>query len=156
MTFSAGQRILASQLQALEDHFQVTAFTPTWTNVTPGTSAVNEGYYATVNDAVFWWFRLQFGTSPAISGTAQLALPVNALTGGGTALQATLGSWIFRDTSATYHYSGALGVYSSAGTSASFNGAWDGTAPRTRITTSVPFAVAVDDVLSGSGVYLKA
>lgn len=133
-----------------------TSWTPTWANVTQGTGAVNEGYYLDLGDWIIWQFRLQFGTSPSFSSTIQINLPAAAWTGGGVSLQATLGSWTFRDTSAGKHYAGSIGIWSSAGTSASFNGAWDSTIPNSRITNAIPVTVAVDDVLSGGGIYKKA
>lgn len=153
-TFLAGMKPTATQLEALANHGKVTAFTPSWTNVTLGSGAVNEGRYVQIGDLVFWWFRTQFGTSPAFSTTIQLTLPVTALAGGGNGVQATVGAWTFRDASAGDHWSGSIGLWSSAGTLASFAGAWNGTAPKTRIGTSgAPVTVAVDDVLSGSGHY---
>ena len=134
------------------------AWTPTWNSLTAGTGAVNEGWYQRFGEWVFWGFRLQFGTSPSFASTIFVNLPVNAYTGGGTALQACLGSWVFRDSSAGTHYAGSIGIWSSAGTSASFAGAWGGSVPNSRVGTSgtAPVSVAVDDVLSGSGVYRAA
>jgi hypothetical protein len=133
-----------------------TIWTPSWSSVTQGTGAVNAGYYLDLGDWMLFSFRLQFGTSPSFSSTIQMTLPAAAWVGGGTNIQATCGSWTFRDTSGTYHYSGSMGIWSSAGTSVSFNGAWDGTQDRGRITNAVPVTVQVDDVLSGCGIYKKA
>lgn len=132
-------------------------WTPTWSNVTQGSGAINEGWYLQREDGlVDYAFRLQFGTTPSFSTTIQITLPEEAWTGSGTELQATVGYYNFRDSSATYHFSGSLGVWSSDGLAASFNGAWDATAPRLRVTNAVPITVAVDDVLSGAGTYLPA
>jgi hypothetical protein len=132
-------------------------WTPTWSNVTQGDGAINEGYYVERADGwVDFAFRLQFGTSPSFSSTIQINLPFESWTGSGTEVQLTIGGWTFRDTGSGHHYSGSLGIWSSAGTSASFNGAWDGTAPRSRITNAVPATVAVNDVLSGNGSFLLA
>lgn len=134
------------------------AFTPSWSNVTLGTSAVNEGYYTVIGDLVFWQFRTEFGTSPSFSTTIQLGLPVAGWTGGGLGLQGTIGTWTMRDSSSQEHYSGSIGMWQADGTLASFAGAWDSGAskPSARMGPAKPITVAVQDVLSGSGVYRKA
>jgi hypothetical protein len=128
--------------------------------VTIGTGAIREGWWQQIGDAVLWGFRLQFGTSPAFTAEANLDLPVVAFAGGGLSLQGCVGSWIFRDTSAVNHYAGSIGIWDSAGVQCSFAGTWDGTAPRKRLGdnagTDLPVAVAVDDVLSGTGYYRAA
>lgn len=132
-------------------------WTPSYTAVTAGTGAVNEGYYIEDEDGwVTFAFRLQFGTSPSFSSSIRLTLPSEAWTGGGTEIQATIGTWTFRDTSVPYHFSGSMGIWAADGLDVSFNGAWDGTAPRSRIANTIPVTVAVDDVLSGMGKYLPA
>jgi hypothetical protein len=137
------------------DMFRTIPFTPTWTAVTVGSGAENEGWYQQIGSFVLWGFRLEFGTSPSLSGEARIALPVDAYDGGGTALQACLGTWIYRDASAPInHWSGSMGLYS--GGQCSFAGAWDGTAPRKRINATDPFVVALNDVLSGTGYYRAA
>lgn len=140
----------------LADIFNLQDWTPSWTNVTTGGSSVNEGWYATLGKLTFFGGRLQFGTAPSISTYALLTLPVAAWTGGGNSLQLCIGSWNFRDSSAGDHFSGAMGIWSSAGTSVSFGGAWRGSAPDRRITTAIPATVAVDDILSFQGVYRAA
>lgn len=139
------------------DMFRMNAFTPAWVNVTPGGGAENQGWYQQIGSFVLWGFRLEFGTSPAISGIAELTLPVVAYDGGGTGLQACLGEWNLRDASGTVkHHGGSIGVFGSGGTLASFAGAWDATAPQLRVTTNIPFAIALNDVLSGTGCYRAA
>ena len=49
--FASGAVLTAAQLNAIGDY---TAFTPTWSNVTPGGSATNAGFYAEVNECVFF------------------------------------------------------------------------------------------------------
>jgi hypothetical protein len=132
------------------------AWTPTLTGFTLGSGAVTSYRFKQLGKIVWWQIRIQFGTSPSITTTALVSLPVAARTGGGTNIQDTVGTWTFRDDSAVFHYSGSCGVWASGGAECSFNGAWDGTAPRTRITTAIPFTVASSDVLSASGVYEAA
>lgn len=138
----------------------------TWTTYVPtftaglgavGTGASREAWYCQVGKIVHFGGRIQFGTgSPAINAVLQMDLPVQAFVGGGSGLTAALGTWQFRDTSAVAHYGGPVAVYASAGMTASFNGAWNGTAPLQRVQASIPFVVATDDVLSWSGTYRAA
>lgn len=148
----AGQTIRSS------DAFGLVTFTPSWSNLTLGTGAVNEGWYQPIGRMVLWGFRLEFGTSPGLPGGSVLcALPSGfaAYTGGGLSLKATLGSWTYR-TSSSVHYSGSLGAFEAAGLNAAFAGAWTGTAPNGQIgSTNLPAAPVVQGVLSGSGVYLS-
>jgi hypothetical protein len=81
--FSAGAVLTAAQLNAIGDY---TAFTPTWTNVTPGSGATNTGFYAEVNECVFFEIALVLGTSSSIGGSIAFAVPV------GTAAS-TIGPW---------------------------------------------------------------
>jgi hypothetical protein len=71
--FSAGAVLTAAQLNAIGDY---TAFTPTWSNVTPGSGATNAGFYAEVNECVFFEIGLVLGTSSSIGGSIQFAVPV--------------------------------------------------------------------------------
>jgi hypothetical protein len=150
---TTGEKLTATRLNELFNRFKTSSFTLTWTNLTPGSGALSEGWYSVVNDWCLWGFRLQFGSTPSVASIASLNLPVTAYTGGGTSLQASLGSWLFRDSSASDHYGGSIGVFSSGGTDCSFAGTWNGSAPSRRITTGQPVTVAVDDVLSGGGCY---
>lgn len=153
---TTGEKLTATRLNELFNRFKTSAFTPTWTNLTQGTSATAEGWYSLVNDWCLWGFRLQFGTSPSVAGIVTLNLPAAAYAGGGTGLQASLGSWVFRDVSAGDHYGGSIGCYDATGGTASFNAAWNGTSPSRRITTGQPVTVAIEDVLSGGGAYRLA
>lgn len=146
---------LPGQIIRASDSFNTVLFTPT-TNFTVGTGAVSEGWYQTLGQWVLWGFRIQMGTSPSWPSTITVSLPVTAYAGNGTGLQASLGSWMFRDDSATTHYSGTMGVFDSGGLTASFGGAWSGTVPNSRISPGTPVTVAVTDILSGTGVYLAA
>lgn len=140
-----------------DDMFDLNTFTPVWTNVTLGsTGLANEGWYQQIGSMVMWGFRLELGTGGVFTATINLDLPVPAYSGGGLSLQNTLGAWMLRDTSAGTHYSGSIGVWSAAGTSCSFGGTWNGTAPLTRISASSPVVTAVGDVLTGSGCYRAA
>lgn len=143
---------LAGQIIRASDSFNIQTFTPVWTNVTVGTGAINEGWYLQQGDLVNWGFRLQFGTGGTSSGSVILDLPVAAFTGGGNGLQWTVGSFIIRDASASAaNYAGSLSIFTSGGVSAAFS-LGNST---TRANNTVPIAgnYAIDDVISGQGVY---
>lgn len=133
------------------DIFNLASFTPTWTSLTIGTGAVNEGWYSQIGDLVFWGFRTQLGTSPSFTGTALVDLPVAAWVGGGNGLQMVLGAFHYRRASGTLMYTGSATVFASAGTQAAFS--LGSTTTRVGSTGPTPAAAGVDDVLSASGVY---
>jgi hypothetical protein len=156
---AAGQTIKAS------DVFTMSTYTPTLSNITAGSGATNEGWYQQIGNAVFWAFRLEFGTSPALSTSASalVSMPVTAFTGGASGLQLCLGAWVLR-TGTNSHYAGSMGAFESAGINACFDGAWNDTATITnervggRGTTIYPegVVIAATNVLSGSGWYRAA
>ena len=150
---------LAGDLVKASDAFKLNSYTPTLTNITLGSGGLNDGWYQTIGNFVLWGFRIQLGTSPAITSNALVSLPVAAYTGGGTSLQACLGSWVLRDdnsSSPQQNFGGPMSVFEAAGINACFGGAWDATAPRQRVTTGVPITYQVSDVLAGSGCYRSA
>ena len=81
--FSSGAVLTAAQLNAIGDY---TAFTPNWSNVTVGSGATNAGFYAEVNECVFFEIGLVLGTSSSISGSVYFSVPV------GTAAS-TINTW---------------------------------------------------------------
>lgn len=135
-----------------------TAYTPGLTNITLGAGGTNHGWYTKlpggwINGA----FYLVFGTSPSIAATCDIGLPEAAWQPIASVIQICVGSWTFRDQSPSiYHYGGALGIWAPAADSVSMNGAWDGTAPRLRMTNAIPFTVAATDILSGQFSYRAA
>lgn len=136
-------------------------YTPELTNITLGTGGEKYGWYSEypmLDGGAFvqGGFYLLFGTSPSISSTCYVSLPRAAWTPYSGALQLSIGTWIFRDQTGLHHYSGALGTWESAGTNVSFSGAWDGTAPRLRVTSGVPATVASTDIISASFSYRAA
>ena len=121
------------------------------TSMGVGTTAT--GWYQNLSGIVTAHFYVLFAGSPAFASTIALDLPVAADADG---IQASFGSWVFRDNSAVQHYAGTLAVWSGGATSVSFSGAWDGTAPRSRVTNGTPFTVAAGDILSGNLSYRAA
>ncbi len=137
----------------ITDSFLLNTFTPVWTALSIGTGAINEGWWNQQGSIVNWGFRLQLGTAPSGAGTTiQIDLPVNAWVGGGNSLQAAVGVFNIRDASTVNQYPGTLTVFSSGGGSAAFSLPTG----NTRWNSSTPMAVAVDDIISGSGTYRAA
>lgn len=134
-----------------------TTFTPTWSNLTAGSGASNEGWYEVVGNMIHWGFRLEFGTSPSYSSSILMNLPVTAYAGGGTGLAGHVGAWGARS-SGTINYAGSIVVNDSGGLQAAFKGAWSGSVPSSNIgvSSSTPFTPASGNVLSGSGSYRAA
>lgn len=132
------------------------AFTPSWQSATLGTGALNEGWYTALGDLVHWQVRLVFGTSPSITTTLGLTLPITAWTGSTPGFQQTFGSWLFR-TGTTVHYAGTVAGFDTGGTQATFSGAFSPTTskPEARISTGIPFTVGAGDILTAGGVYKK-
>ncbi len=139
--------------------FNTIDWVPTWTSITRGTGFAEEGWYATLGDLVFFGYKLVLGTSPSFTASTQIngTLPVTADT---TGLQQAYGAWLYRDDSATQHYSGTVAGFDTGGVSFCLDGAWDGTAPRLRVGnsagTNIPVTPAVSDVISFSGIYRAA
>lgn len=152
------QNLAESVETALDSYETFTSWTPTWdtTNgggfTSVGGSGSNQGFYSRIGNLVHAEFRVELATGFSLdTGNFLLVLPLAAYIGwGGSILQSTLGSWTLRNDSDPYHHGGSLGIYSSTGLTVSFNGSWDGTAPRARVDSNDPVAWAVGDVLSGN------
>jgi hypothetical protein len=128
-----------------------TSWTPTFvTGPTSVGSGIRQGFYEKVGKTVHAEFRVELGSGfTYTSGTTELTLPVPAFVWGGSGIQATIGNWTARNNSVPSHYAGSLGIFSSGANSVSFNGAWDGSAPKSRVDSNDPVAWASGDVLSG-------
>ena len=139
-----------------------TTYVPSLSNITLGSGGTSYGWYLSTPLAggqakIEGGFYLVFGTSPSITATCYVSLPRAVWAPAADLLQLTVGTWIFRDQSPTlHHFAGSLGTWNAAGTDVSFSGAWDGTAPQSRVTTDKPFTVASTDVLSGEFSYRAA
>ena len=166
----------SSGIEDLEEHFEDLAtsietalttyetwqsWTPTWAQggfSSVGGSGQNQGHYIQIGSFVFAAFRIELAAGfVATAGIAAINLPVQAYSlWSVTNSVSTLGSWTARDDSATNHYSGSLAKSSSTGTAAFFDGAWNGTTNKGRVTETVPFTWAANDILSGSLTYRAA
>ncbi len=147
----------AGSLVRVSDTQLLVTFTPTWTNLTIGSGADNQGWYQQVGAMILWGVRVEFGTSPSYSATITLNAPVNAYTGGGGSLAASVGSWNFRAaTAGTTNYAGSVITNASDGSTFRFAGAWNGTNPANTVGlgTNVPITpVVAGTVFAASGCY---
>jgi len=73
--FTSGQVLTAAQLNSIGE---ATAFTPSWTNLTPG-NATETWYYTQVNELVLVQGITVLGSTSSITGTVYLAPPVGSL-----------------------------------------------------------------------------
>lgn len=158
---SSGSTQLWTHYQNLADSVQ-TALTAmkTWTSWTPvfntgptgiGSGGVAEGSYLLVGDLFIGSFRLELGTSPTISGTFELNLPVPIFAWSG--VQMALGNWVARDASPTVYYSGSIVAISQSPSRCHFAGAWDGPSSSKRVSDDTPMTWVATDVLTGQLTY---
>src|SRR3972149_5993785 len=157
-TFTNGEILTAPILNASMWSFATYKATTDGVTIGSGGAITTNYCKAGRGDLVFFNGHIVFGTSPSFSTVITVTLPTNANTSDFDLIdrvQWCAGSWVFRDNSAVYHYAGSLGVWNVSGTEVSFGGAWNGTSPRRRIESAVPFTVAVDDVLSWEGYYVS-
>lgn len=146
---------VAGQIIKASDMFNLVTFTPTWTNFTTGSGAVNEGWYQQIGSMILWGIRLEMGTSPSYSASILLTMPVNAYTGGGASLAANYGSWSLR-TGSTSTYAGEVVGNATDGSNAKFAGVSTNDQIGRTTTTGPPIAPASGQVLSASGCYRAA
>ena len=69
--FTSGQVLTAAQLNSVSE---VTAFTPSWTNFTPG-NATESWYYTQVQDFVYIQGTTTLGSTSSVTGAITLANP---------------------------------------------------------------------------------
>lgn len=155
---------LAESVEAAFDAYETfTSWTPTFTNgpTTIGVGGFSEGFYTKTGGWVKAQFRIHLGTGFAFTGgTFELVLPFPSyIWEGGTFGQTgALGNWTIRDDSAIDHFAGTIGVFETLATRACFNGAWDGTAPNSRVSSAAthPITWAAGDMFSGNLQYRAA
>lgn len=73
-TFASGQVLTAAELNAIGTF---TSFTPSWTNITPGTGASNTGQYSIVNKIMFLRVKYVLGTGGALTGGPVMTIPAS-------------------------------------------------------------------------------
>ena len=147
---------------ALTTYETWTSWTPVYTTgpTTLGAGGVSEGFYQQIGKMVHAEWRTELGTGFAFTGTTfEMVLPLPAYVGwGGAKIQASLGSWLARDDSVPSHFAGTIGLWAAAGLSCSFGGAWNGTSPSSRVSSSAtnPITWAAGDIFGGVLTYRAA
>ena len=117
------------------------SWTPTWTNVTKGTSPTETYVYLRIGKMVVAHGSLTFGTgSPAVSGSVTVTMPVASST---SSVSTTAGTAFFFDTSATATFQGVVEVTSNS-TTATIRASDSATAylSRTALNSTIPFGAA--------------
>lgn len=156
-TWAAAAVLTAAQLnQQLRDNMLAigtgTAFTPTWTNVTQGTTGlVNTGHYSQAGKWITVQFNLTLGTGGAFTGSATMTLPFPAASS--VVAGEALGVVRMQDTSAPLRRNGL--VLLSTSTTAIF-AVENATPASVTANATVPFTWAATDLLSGTFTYLAA
>lgn len=94
--------------------FDVTwnAWTPTITNLTQGTGAVTQAYYARIGKTIVAQAYITLGTSPTVSGGFQISLPVDHSSSNRSL---AVGNVLMRDSVAARSYSGIVYLQGSPG-----------------------------------------
>ena len=87
--FTSGQVLTAAQLNSISER---TAFTPSWTNFTPG-DATENWYYTQVQDFVYIQGTTTLGSTSSVTGAITLANPA-----GGTAVSTATAQGLFEYT----------------------------------------------------------
>lgn len=129
----AGDRILADDIAALGS--TLTAFTPTWTNLTVG-SGTQDCAYRTRGAWVDARYLLTWGSTTSISGIVTATLPVAAL-----ASAVFIATAVYRDSSASTQYHGLVSPSGGALRLMTF------ASPRADISSSAPFTWATSDTM---------
>jgi len=93
---SAVTSSLDYKVAQLEGQGVATAFTPSWTNLTPG-NATETWYYTQVNEFVHVYGETLFGSTTSIGGSVSMALPVGSISVGATIAGAPVGRFRLTD-----------------------------------------------------------
>jgi hypothetical protein len=129
------------------------SFTPSWTNVTLGTSATNVGHYAEIGRVVVCRVSLTLGTGASVGGNVRLDWPVAPVSM--TSLQ-PLGNAIYFDTSASAYNHGTM-HYINATLAGCYNVRADSTfATATNLSASAPFTWGEGDRIMAQFTYEAA
>jgi len=143
--FTSGQVLTAAQLNSIGE---TTAFTPSWTNFTPG-NAVEDWYYTQVNDLVIVTGATTLGSTSSVTGLITMNEPVGTMA---VTSSVVYGNALLRDDAPGSNFAGVwqasggnfiLLALNAAGTYAAFVGA----------TATVPHTWATSDVIAGTIAY---
>ena len=149
--FTSGQVLTAAQLNGIGE---VTAFTPSWTNLTPG-NATETWYYTRVQRLVYVYGDTTFGSTTSIGGSVSLSVPVGTIAGVGAVVGTPIGR--VRCTSIAVGPLFVMGIVQIQGsTTVSFQAEEVGTTFVERgggISTSYPFTWATGDRINAFFTY---
>jgi|DEB0MinimDraft_10_1074344.scaffolds.fasta_scaffold09016_3 hypothetical protein len=70
--FTSGQVLTAAQLNSIGE---ITAFTPSWNNFTPG-NATESWNYTLINETLFVWGQTVLGSTSSVTGSVSMDIPV--------------------------------------------------------------------------------
>jgi len=130
-----------------------TAFTPSWTNLTPG-NATESWYYVQIGDFVHVYGDTTFGSTTSVGGPVVMAVPVGSISGGGAVTGTPLGRFRLTDTDA-----GPALIMATAQSQATVIGIYPELASGTyvvrgsSVSTTYPFTWATSDRISGFFAY---
>jgi len=102
--FSSGDVLTAANLNAIGEW---TAFTPSWTNFTPG-NATETWWYAMISDVLHVTGRTVLGTTSSVTGAVRMNIPTGTMF---SSQAQAVGVLTMRDASGT-NYSGIWQQYS--------------------------------------------
>lgn len=148
-TFASGQILTAAELNAIGTF---TSFTPSWTNITPGTGASNTGQYSIVNKIMFLRVKYVLGTGGSITGGPVMTIPASqTLAGSPTLLWLNSMGAAFVD-SGVASYTGGVAQVSTTTIQPYVVNA-DATYARTinALANTIPFTWGVNDYIEMSG-----
>lgn len=96
------------------------AWTPTLTNLTQGTGAVTQAYYARIGKTVVAQVYVTLGTGPTVGGQFGISLPVNAASANRSL---SIGTCFMRDSVGARSYSGTVFATTTEAKMQAFNSA---------------------------------
>lgn len=126
-----------------------TSYAPTWTNLTVGNGTVVGKYYK-FGSVVFCRVSIVFGTTTAVSGDIQFALPVTRATYAGTTGLTLHGLCRALDVSLSGVYDGVVNNTSTTSAGIQFLDASAAAVKRLIASSTVPFTWATGDEIAAS------
>lgn len=141
-----------TRLDAIEPSYLAwTAFTPSWTNLTPGSGATNAGAWTSIGKTVMFRVRVTLGTSPSVGSGVSFVLPVNLHGGYHTGQRQVIGTASADDANGS-GWPGVTVPFSASTVGARFINTGSG-GIHSGITSSFPFTWVATDSLFLEGTY---
>ena len=143
--FSAGDVLTAADLNSIGERV---AFTPSWTNFTPG-NATENWYYVRVNQMLFVFGITRLGSTSSVSGSIRIDVPV----GQRTNQFYNCGVLQLRDDSTSTNYAGVFRSRDSSGNNLIdllYHEVSGSLIAEPSCNASSPFTWTTDDVIRGA------